>query len=166
MRVRLLIALLVSLLSGSMTPQVVHADAYIYDASVTARVEVVVATAIDSPLSKVNSSSLRPVERLSVVVGTSTTPNPRCDATKWELTKEGSSKILQHNRFGKFYKSASDGTWWVKDTAGHGGSAFKVYRETSKGLEWIADADECGNYIDNKHKGPTGTSIPWSELHS
>ena len=52
--------------------------------------------------------------------------------------------------------------------AGHGGSAFKVYQETSRGLEWFRDADGCGNYIDPdaKHKGDTGKFIPWKELHS
>ena len=48
--------------------------------------------------------------------------------------------------------------------AGHGSSAFKVYEENSKGLQWIKDADEFGNYIEGKWKGSTGFFIPWSNL--
>ena len=69
-----------------------------------------------------------------------------------------------HNRFGKFYKSKSDGLWWSRDQAGHGGSAWKVFQETGEGLSWIADADEYGDFIVGKYKGETGTFIPWSEL--
>jgi hypothetical protein len=52
----------------------------------------------------------------------------------------------------------------AKDNAGHGGSVWKVFDETSKSLEWKADADRYGDFIVGKHKGPTGTSIPFSEL--
>jgi hypothetical protein len=87
-----------------------------------------------------------------------------CSRALWSLTTDGASRTATHGRFGKFYQSASDGTWWVKDTAGHGGSAFKVYEETSTGLQWIADADEFGTYIVGKHKSSTGAFIPWKEL--
>jgi hypothetical protein len=63
-----------------------------------------------------------------------------------------------------FYQSTSDGTWWTPDVAGHGGSAFKVYRQTSKGLQWIRDANQYGDYIDGKWKGDTGYFIPNSQL--
>lgn len=56
--------------------------------------------------------------------------------------------------------------WWVKDNAGHGGPAFKMYREQAKGLEWQHDADERGDFIEGNHKGETGKFIPWSQLHS
>jgi RHS repeat-associated protein len=83
----------------------------------------------------------------------------------WTLTREGASEVKQGGPFKTtFYKSASDGTWWTRDVKGHGGSAFKVYRETSSGLEWIKDADEFGDYISGKWKGSTGYSIPWSSL--
>jgi hypothetical protein len=39
-----------------------------------------------------------------------------------------------------------------------------VFDETSKSLEWKADADRYGDFIVGKYKGPTGTSIPFSEL--
>src|SRR5690606_18754695 len=51
----------------------------------------------------------------------------------WKLTKAGASAIKNHKTFGTFYKSNSDGLWWVVDKAGHGGSKFKVFKETSKG---------------------------------
>ncbi|MEU5756300.1 RHS repeat-associated core domain-containing protein [Streptomyces sp. NPDC047829] len=83
----------------------------------------------------------------------------------WMLTAEGASKVMKEGPFKTtFYKSASDGTWWTVDVMGHGQSAFKVFRETKKGLEWIADADRYGTYIVGKWKGETGRFIPWSKL--
>ena len=85
-------------------------------------------------------------------------------AKLWKLTKEGASQIKNHKTFGTFYKSNSDELWWAVDKAGHGGSRFKVFKETKKGLEWFKDADEFGDFILNKHKGSTGTFIPWEQL--
>ncbi|GAA2125523.1 polymorphic toxin-type HINT domain-containing protein [Streptomyces synnematoformans] len=94
--------------------------------------------------------------------------NSSCDVSgrgRWQLTKEGSTKLLKGGPFKTtFYKSASDGTWWTPDVTGHGESAFKVYRETSKGLEWISDADKYGDYMPGKWKGDTGKFIPNSNL--
>lgn len=97
--------------------------------------------------------------------------NNNCDVTGrglWRLTTEGSTKLLKGGPFNTtFYKSSSDGTWWTPDVAGHGKagqSAFKVYRETSKGLEWISDADKYGDYMPDKWKGDTGRFIPNSKL--
>ncbi|MET8824954.1 polymorphic toxin-type HINT domain-containing protein [Streptomyces sp. NPDC004610] len=94
--------------------------------------------------------------------------NNNCDVAGrglWQLTKEGSTKLLKGGPFKTtFYKSASDGTWWTPDVTGHGESAFKVYRETSKGLEWISDADKYGDYMPDKWKGDTGKFIPNSNL--
>jgi RHS repeat-associated protein len=53
--------------------------------------------------------------------------------------------------------------WWSKDQTGHGGSVWKVFREKGSGLEWVADADEFGDFIKAKHKGSTGEFIPWKE---
>jgi RHS repeat-associated protein len=88
------------------------------------------------------------------------------DATRgqWKVTKEGTERIVEHGRFGKFFKSKSDGLWWSADRAGHGGSKWKVFEETSGGLKWKADADEFGDFIVGKHKSPAGQMIPWSEL--
>ena len=65
----------------------------------------------------------------------------------WSLTKQGSSKVMKHPIRGLFYKSKSDGLWWVKDQTKHGGSFYKVYKETNKGLEWHKDADKYGNCL-------------------
>lgn len=53
----------------------------------------------------------------------------------------------------------SKGHYWVKDLAGHGGSAFKVYVKNGKNLDWIHDADQYGNWIEDKHKGPHGERL-------
>ncbi len=83
----------------------------------------------------------------------------------WKLTENAASKVMRHGKLGKFYKSSSDGLWWAVDHANHSGnSADKVYRETGKGLEWIAHADKYGDFIIGKHKGPIGRFIPWKSL--
>ncbi|MFY0582715.1 hypothetical protein ACN28S_58065 [Cystobacter fuscus] len=71
----------------------------------------------------------------------------------------GMTRMTERN-----YKSKSDGLWWSADNTGHGGSKWKVFEETGDGLKWKADADEFGDFIRGKHKGPTGKFIPWSEL--
>ncbi|HZW06249.1 MAG TPA: polymorphic toxin-type HINT domain-containing protein [Phycisphaerales bacterium] len=86
----------------------------------------------------------------------------RAQWKRWQLTDAASDAVKVHGRFGKIYKRGE--TWWSKDLAGHGGSAFKVFEETPSGLRWIRDADEFGNHIVGKHKGPIGAFIPWSEL--
>jgi hypothetical protein len=82
----------------------------------------------------------------------------------WKLTPEGASKIMEHDTFGTFFKSKSDGLWWAADHAGHGGSAFKVFQESGKGLKWFFDADKFGDQLIGKHKGPVGLVIPWKDL--
>jgi RHS repeat-associated protein len=82
----------------------------------------------------------------------------------WKLTVAGAESVKYHRKWGTFFKSAADGTWWAVDKAAHGGSRFKVFREGEKGLEWISDADQYGTYIEGKHKSVAGTFIPWSEL--
>jgi len=39
-----------------------------------------------------------------------------------------------------------------------------MYKETSRGLWWVADLDEFGNKIAAKHKGYVGVFIPWEEF--
>jgi hypothetical protein len=88
----------------------------------------------------------------------------RKDWKRWELTDEAASRTATHTKYGKFYKSKSDGLWWSTDIDKHGGSQFKVFEESPKGLEWIADADEYGTFIEGKHKGKSGASIEWGKL--
>ena len=82
--------------------------------------------------------------------------------TPWNVDR--AIKRASHNKWGTFYKSGVDGTWWSKDLTGHGGSVWKVYKETRKGLVWLADADRFGNYIVRKHKSAIGRLIPWPSL--
>jgi len=80
------------------------------------------------------------------------------------LSVDRAVQRASHNTFGTFHKSGADGTWWSKDMTGHGGSAWKVFEENKKGLQWIADADQYGNFIKGKHKSATGQFIPWKHL--
>jgi RHS repeat-associated protein len=79
----------------------------------------------------------------------------------WLLTTEQTSA---RRVVGKrtYYEHRSTKLWWSPDTAGHGGSAFKVYNEVPGGdLVWYRDADLFGDFIDpdRKHKGPTGKRV-------
>lgn len=80
----------------------------------------------------------------------------------WKITNP--EKVVYHPRHKKIYKDSNTRNWWSKDTAGHGGSKWKVFKETSKGLEWMTDADEYGNYMNNKHKSDIGKFIPWKDV--
>lgn len=82
----------------------------------------------------------------------------------WVLSKKYAASKKSHSKWGTFYKSKSDGLWWVVDKTKHGGSEFKVFKETNQGLEWIHDADKYGDFISDKHKSATGTFISWGEL--
>lgn len=86
---------------------------------------------------------------------------------RWEITKAGTDKVVVHKTFGTISRHKKTGHWWSKDKAEHGHdkkSVWKVFKETPQGLEHIADADEYGNYIRTKHKGPVGEFIPWKDL--
>ncbi|WP_432776585.1 hypothetical protein AAFJ72_07110 [Brevibacillus gelatini] len=85
------------------------------------------------------------------------TPNT---TTKWDI-KSNAKAELTYNFHGQKVKAYQDsnGYWWAKDTTGHGGSAYKVFEKKGKELHWVADADEYGNRITDKHKSQTGTVI-------
>lgn len=80
-----------------------------------------------------------------------------------KMKSEFKRKYRSH-RHGNFYKDAKTELLWSKDRANHGNSQFKVFKETSKGLEWLYDADHLGNPIKGKHKGPVGAFIPYKDL--
>jgi hypothetical protein len=82
----------------------------------------------------------------------------------WNVTRERADKGVSHPQFGNILRSKSDGLWWSRDKAGHGGSTWKVFKEESGGLRWYRDADEYGDFISGKHKGQTGEFIPWSQV--
>ena len=75
----------------------------------------------------------------------------------WKLTPARSSatKIIGGRTY---YRHDTTQLWWSRDTAGHAGSAFKVYEEHGDALVWIRDATIYGDFIDpeKKHKGPQG----------
>ena len=82
----------------------------------------------------------------------------------WSITRGATGRVLQHGRFGKFYEHASTGLFWSQDTAGHGGSVWKVFTEEAAGLRCYRDADEFGGFILNKHEGGVGLYIPFGDL--
>lgn len=82
----------------------------------------------------------------------------------FESIKQIADKKMRHKRFGNFYRDPKTKLWWSKDNANHGGSAFKVFKETAKGLKWTFDADDIGHQIVAKHKGPVGLFISYKEL--
>lgn len=55
--------------------------------------------------------------------------------------------------------------WMTPDTAGHGGSAIKYYLQQGRRLIWLFDADEFGDRICGKHKGPSGETINMNDLN-
>ena len=82
----------------------------------------------------------------------------------FETLKVRANKTAQSNKFGKMYRDPQTKLWWSKDTANHGGSDYKVFKEGARGFEWQFDADALGKEIAGKHKGPTGLFIPYKEV--
>ena len=68
------------------------------------------------------------------------------------------------SRIGKIEKDPHTELWWSKDKAGHGGSKWKVFEKTKNGLEWVADANEQGDFLQGKHKSDFGRAIPWKDV--
>lgn len=91
-------------------------------------------------------------------------PNKTNEDSFLEQLKKRSDKKARHKRFGTLYRDPQSKLWWSKDLAQHGGSQFKVFRETARGLEWVFDADIMGNQILSKYKGPIGKFIPFKEM--
>ena len=90
--------------------------------------------------------------------------NQKNDINFFERLKSRADKKARSSRFGIFYRDPYTNLWWSVDRAQHGGSKFKVFKETSRGLEWQFDADEFGIKLVNKHKGPTGLFISFKEV--
>ncbi len=83
--------------------------------------------------------------------------------TLWDIKTTATDKIDYriNGQNVSAYKDPNTGLYWAKDVEGHGGSAYKVFelKKSGKELQWKADADEFGNYIIDKHKGPKGLTI-------
>ena len=76
--------------------------------------------------------------------------------TKWDINKYSKGEVKTSYN-GTPMKAQFDGKYyWLQDKGGHGNSAFKVFKQSGKKLHWVYDADEYGNFILNKHKGPIG----------
>jgi Tfp pilus assembly protein PilE len=82
----------------------------------------------------------------------------------WQKLKTCSDKSARSAKFGRLYRDAVTKLWWSKDLAQHGGSFYKVFKETAKGFEWVYDAAKDGSKILNKNKGPIGSFIPYKEV--
>jgi len=76
----------------------------------------------------------------------------------WDLTDARTSAKFTCQGH-TYWQHDATGLWWSNDTAGHGGSVFKVYEKFGNRLVWKADADEYGDFIFGKHKGPVGKVI-------
>lgn len=80
---------------------------------------------------------------------------------EWKIERH--DKIAQ-TPYGRAYRDPKTMEWWSEDVTKHGGSKWKVFKETAGGLEWKADADKHGNFIEGKHKGSNGKFIPWKKV--
>lgn len=83
----------------------------------------------------------------------------------WDINGPKTVSKWQGPNNSTYSEFGSDNTVWSKSRSEHADS-YKVYDKTSKGLEWKADADKYGNYIDpaKKHKSPKGKFISWKKL--
>jgi len=73
----------------------------------------------------------------------------------WQLTDPMTDRKITVGKH-TYWRHKTTGLWWSKDTAGHGGSVFKVYKKVGTTLVWIADADKYGTFIGKKHKSKKG----------
>jgi hypothetical protein len=48
--------------------------------------------------------------------------------------------------------------------AKHGGSCYKVFKETATAFEWVFNADNVGNQIVGQHKSAIGICIPFKDV--
>ncbi|MDI3374754.1 MULTISPECIES: RHS repeat-associated core domain-containing protein [Pseudomonas] len=59
----------------------------------------------------------------------------------------------------KYFRDPDTQLWWSRDTESHGGSNWKVMRQLGDQLIHQKDADIYGDYMEGKHKGPTGEKL-------
>ena len=65
----------------------------------------------------------------------------------------------------KYQGKRNDSVWLVKDTAGHAGACYKVYRERGGSLEFECSIDEYGKVMANKHESMSGHRIKTKDLN-
>lgn len=63
----------------------------------------------------------------------------------------------------KYFRDPKDGSWYSVDQTGHGGSAFKQFRQQGDTLIHVFDLDEFGDRM-GKHKGEAGKTIDLRSL--
>ncbi|OQA35361.1 MAG: hypothetical protein BWY54_00612 [Candidatus Dependentiae bacterium ADurb.Bin331] len=106
----------------------------------------------DSKISKNNNSGPSLLQQV----------DPRKNTkTLWNIVENHTAKV-QYSFNGKLvnlYRDQTEKYWWAKDVTNHGGSYFKVFVKEGKIFKWVADADQYGNFIANKHKSITGMII-------
>ena len=113
-----------------------------------------------APVAGAAAGAIKNTTKTATIKATQSAKNT---TTLWDIKTTADKKISY--RFGgqnvDAYRDPKTGYWWAKDTTGHGNSAYKVFKEAKGGkeLHWVADADEYGNFILDKHKSSTGTII-------
>lgn len=83
---------------------------------------------------------------------------------RYDKVKYSDKYNAKYYRDPKALSESNKRLWWTKDNSKHGGSSWKLYRETDKGLIHYKDVDKYGKYMPDKHKGPTGEKIQWKDL--
>jgi len=79
--------------------------------------------------------------------------------TKWDIRKYSKGQVKVNFQGNKLSAQFDGKYYWLDDLAGHGNSAFKVFKKEGKYLKWFSDADEFGNFITGKHKGNVGLKL-------
>lgn len=103
--------------------------------------------------------------KIQPFISTGGAPDPN-DDNWFEKLKTNYIKKGRTPRFGNIYKNSKDGLWYSKAKGGenaHGGEHYKVFEESSKGLNYIHEVDHLGKIIP-KHKGPIGIFISYKEI--
>ncbi|WAR30619.1 hypothetical protein MAR_033161 [Mya arenaria] len=81
----------------------------------------------------------------------------------WKTIKKEAPKLGRYR--GRTYAQSKCGKYWYsKDTARHGGAAFKRYRDTRSSLEFLDSLDSKLDPMSAKHESREGTTIKKSEM--
>ena len=81
----------------------------------------------------------------------------------WDKIKKEATCKAEH-RGTTYYKREGTDEWISRDTAGHGGAAFKVWKETRSKLIFHSSYDENFKKMEGKHESNQGREIMKSHL--
>lgn len=112
------------------------------------------------------NDSIKKTEKQSGASSSGGDPNDP-DDDFFEKLKKRADKKDRSLKFGMMYRDPLTGLWWSKDIGGqngHSGFHYKVFKAAARGFEWLFDANTIGEMIIEKHKGPIGRFIPYSEV--